>query len=189
MSEDAKAQPFQPLGARLKLIRQKLQESLAEVSGAVEIDEELLERFEHGAERPNEDLLMLLISHFGIRDDDAVNLWELAGYDTSRRPGATNDDNQSKAAPLTLLLALDARILYSDGFHVTANPSGIVVNFTQNAGQDNQAVPIARVGMSHEQAQNVMRVLSQALSGIEQLSQPKALPAPKNHKPQKPDAK
>lgn len=53
-----------------------------EVSGAVEIDEKRLKRIEAGIERPAEDILLLLISHFGVADREAVQLWELADYDS-----------------------------------------------------------------------------------------------------------
>src|SRR6185369_17990187 len=81
MSEDGNQLPFNTLGDKLKTIRQKLHESVAEVSGAVEIDEQSLQRIEQGTERPTEDILMLLINHFGMQDDDAASLWQLAGYD------------------------------------------------------------------------------------------------------------
>ena len=44
MSEEAQQVPFKTLGEKLKTIRQKLHESMAEVSGAVEIEEQLLSR-------------------------------------------------------------------------------------------------------------------------------------------------
>src|SRR3954469_20349750 len=81
MSEDAQKIPFKTLGEKLKIIRQKLHESVAEVSGAVEIEEQVLSRIEQGHERPSEDILLLLINHFGMQDDDAAKLWQLAGYD------------------------------------------------------------------------------------------------------------
>ena len=187
MSKQGSKQPYKLLGIRLKLIRQKLQESVAEVSGAVEIDTDMLENFEFGAERPSEDLLMLLISHFGMRDDEAVSLWELAGYDSAHRNNTPlSDESSNKQLPITMMLALDTRILYSDGINVSANPNGIVVSFTQNV-TNNQTVPIARVGMSREQAQNVMQVLHQAMNQLDHIHTPKALPAPKNTKKPKSD--
>jgi len=73
--------PFKTLGTHLKYLREQVRESLAEVSGAVEIDVNVLERIEQGFERPSEDILLLLISHFAMPDQEAVQLWELAGYD------------------------------------------------------------------------------------------------------------
>jgi hypothetical protein len=180
MSEHTGSQPFQMLGLQLKRIRQKLQESLAEVSGAVEIDIETLERFEVGTERPNEDLLMLLISHFGMHDDEAVSLWELAGYDKAwRAKSSAHEDSPNKPLPIMMMLSLDTRVLYSDGVNVTASPNGIVLSFTQNGGSDGQTVPIARVGMSGEQARNVAQVINHALA---HMPNPKALPVPKQTK-------
>src|ERR1700683_4187621 len=74
--------PYITLGQHLKYVREQSRQSLLEVSGAVEIDEDRLERIEAGIERPAEDILLLLISHFGVADREAVQLWELADYDS-----------------------------------------------------------------------------------------------------------
>jgi transcriptional regulator with XRE-family HTH domain len=74
--------PYKSLGSHLKYVREQSRQSLMEVSGAVEIDQRSLERIEAGIERPAEDILLLLISHFGVADREAVQLWELANYDS-----------------------------------------------------------------------------------------------------------
>lgn len=170
MSEQRKELPFQSLGRRLKTIRQKLHESVAEVSGAVEIDEPTLQRIESGSERPTEDILMLLISHFGMRDDEAASLWQLAGYDQPHHHDRDRDDDPANKAAV-LLMAVDPRIIYSDGLQVNANKNGVVLTFTQPAG-GNGPLPTARVGMSREQAFNVLRILQETL----QRSEPRQLP-------------
>src|SRR6185369_8362398 len=81
MSDTKKHVPYEPLGSQLGNLRERNRESMAEVSGAVEIDEKELSRIEAGAERPSEDILLLLISHFEVEDDKAAELWQLAGYD------------------------------------------------------------------------------------------------------------
>ncbi|HUD10597.1 MAG TPA: helix-turn-helix transcriptional regulator [Candidatus Saccharimonadales bacterium] len=172
--------PFQELGGELKSIRQKLQESVAEVSGAVEIDMDALERIETGQERPSEDVLMLLISHFGVRDDRAVELWQLAGYDQLMSEKENSNDLQNRT--VMVMMALDTRILYSDGTHINANKAGVVLNFLQNSDTPNQQVPIARVGMSYEQAQAFLNSLSQTLTRAASARQPKRLTMPKSPK-------
>lgn len=169
MSEKKQEQPFKKLGDRLKTIRQKLHESVSEVSGAVEIDEPVLQRIEQGTERPSEDILMLLISHFGMHDDEAAGLWQLAGYDQPRSHEHDSDENNSKAA--ILVMAVDPRVIYSDGVSVTANKNGVVMAFSQNNGGQNP-LTTAKIGMSREQAQGVLAALHNALnySGPKQLS-------------------
>lgn len=167
--------PYQVLGSKLKIIRQKLQESLAEVSGAIEIDEEKLQRIERGEERPSEDILMLLISHFGMHEDDAANLWLLAGYD---QPSSDRDlgDDGGMSKPTIVLMGIDPRVVYSDGVHIAVNPSGVVLHFSQTGPSNGQNLAIARIGMSHDQARNVLRVLTQALDQFDRPPRPKALP-------------
>lgn len=169
MSDTGQDKPFKQLGERLRIIRQKLHESLAEVSGAVEIDEPTLSRIEQGNERPSEDILMLLISHFGMRDEEAAGLWQLAGYDQPRHDHDHDDTQNSKAT--ILVMAVDPRVIYSDGVHVHANKKGVTVSFSQGNSTPNPLVT-ARIGMSRDQAKAVMQALHDAL----QHSEPKQLP-------------
>jgi transcriptional regulator with XRE-family HTH domain len=175
MSDDAKQIPFKTLGEKLKTIRQKLHESVAEVSGAVEIEEQLLARIEQGQERPSEDILLLLINHFGMQEDDAANLWQLAGYDRPHDHDHSGSDQQSRT--MVMIMAVDPRVIYSDGAQVTANNVGVVLNFSQGAGTP-QAMTTARIGMSREQAYSLLTTLQRTL----QQSEPRQLPADTDRK-------
>lgn len=161
---DKKSMPFGQLGDKLKAIRQKRKESVAEVSGAVEIDEQTLVKIEQGRERPSEDILMLLISHFGMQDDEAAGLWQLAGYDQPR----DYDDDESDAPShnsktMVMIMAVDPRVVYSDGVQVVTNGSGVIMNFAQGTGTP-QALVTARIGMSRDQALLVLQALQTALN-------------------------
>jgi transcriptional regulator with XRE-family HTH domain len=170
-------QPFSPLGNHLKYVREQSKQTLAEVSGAVEIDEQHLQRIEAGLERPAEDILLLLISHFGVQDREAVQLWELADYDSDMPDEIKHGDQpQLGAKPTVMLLAMDMRTIYSDGLEVTVNPAGVTLNFSQ-AIAPSQHAPVGRIGMSHHQAKEVIRAIEQALLQA-QYSGTKLLPPP-----------
>lgn len=153
--------PYKSLGRKLKLIRQKLNESIEEVSGAVEIDQDLLECIEKGIKRPDEDILLLLINHFGMKDNEADALWKLANYE---RPVKLEKDfvDDPLDRNMVLVMALDPRVIYSDSLSISANKSGVVLNFSQTA--DGKRPMIAsRIGMSYEQAKNVLYTLQQVV--------------------------
>lgn len=181
-------QPYLRLGKQLKQLREKLHESIAEVSGAVEIDDEVLVRIEKGEYCPSEDVLLLLFNHFDTEEDEAVRLWEMAGYDKQNMPqdgiaftGAPDDMNSQKQ-PIVMVMQQDTRILYSDAVNVTANGYGVVMNFLQNNGQpDTQMNVISRIGMSREHAESIIKVLQHTLKHSQ--VEPKALPKPRK-KPQ-----
>jgi transcriptional regulator with XRE-family HTH domain len=160
---EAMQKPFQKLGDELKGIRQKHHESLAEVSGAVEIDIDFLERIEIGQECPSEDLLMLLISHFGMDEEDSLSLWQLAGYYYAQTNIDRNPLLSDQSRSVVIMMSLDSRILYSDDAEVSVDKKGVVVNFLQQGVLTNQRIPIARIGMSHEQAKNLLQSLHQSL--------------------------
>lgn len=173
--------PFVALGSHLKYVREQARQSLSEVSGAVEIDESSLSRIEAGEERPAEDILLLLISHFGVADQEAVQLWELANYG-GELPEQIKPEGgfQALGKPVVMLLALDMRTIYSDGLDVNCNDAGLVLNFTQSAGRKAMPSPVARVGMSYEQAEQVLATLQKAMLKAKYLRGPRALPPPKH---------
>lgn len=145
----------------MKELRNRANESLAEASGAVEIDAKELASFELGKYRPTEDVLLLLISHFGAKDDEAVKLWEMAGYGMEKVPVAhmANDELRGTAS--------DSRILFTDIVDIVVNKYGVVMNFMQ-AGPANSSQPVARVGMSREHAKSILRILEATLNKTEQ---------------------
>ncbi|HEX8226875.1 MAG TPA: helix-turn-helix transcriptional regulator [Candidatus Saccharimonadales bacterium] len=181
MQDSKYTPPFKTLGTHLKYLREHSSETLAEVSGAVEINEDILERIEQGEERPSEEILMLLISHFNMQDNEAVQLWELAGYDRRTNPdiiGMNIQEEIQAGKPLVMLLAIDVRTQYTDGVEVSINNAGAVMTFTQ-AGGLGQVQPVARVGMSLQQAEAVSNALQLALMQA-RYQRPKGLPAPRN---------
>ncbi len=150
--------PYKTLGIRLKHLRVTSKESLAEVSGAVEIDMSLLTEIEEGTKRPSEDILLLLISHFAIKDDEATKLWEMAHY--NQTPLAINQEDQVSSIAV---MPLGTPIVYTDMMHVMVNNYGVVMNFMQGTGPNSQPSAIARVGMSKEHARSVLEILQKTL--------------------------
>ena len=167
--------PYIYLGKMLARIRSRMQETLSEVSGAVEIDNDTLKMYESGEKRPTEDILDLLISHFSVKDEEASKLWKLAGYEENRNDD--QDDMQVIQQPV-VILPLDARIIYSDSLNVVINKSGVVLNFMQN-GLPGQQAPAARVGMSIEQAKMVAETLAATIKAATEPKSQKNLPSPK----------
>ncbi|MGA3150433.1 MAG: helix-turn-helix transcriptional regulator [Candidatus Saccharimonadales bacterium] len=183
----SKTQPegsMQQLGKTLKALRERARESLAEASGAVEIDVKQLASFELGHNRPSEDVLLLLISHFGVRDDEAVRLWRLAGYGISRVSSmrVVNDKPQSQLPAGNH----DPRILFTDIVDIMVNNYGVVMNFMQSTGPNAKPASVARVGMSREHAKSVLQILQVTLSQTEKQSSglPKKLIAPDTGTPE-----
>ena len=154
--------PYEKLGEQLKTLRQDSKESLAEVSGAVEIDANVLERFEAGIDRPDEDILNLLIDHYNLKDNIADQLWELAGYE-ERDEAVMIEEAMAAAKQLIMVLATDGRTIYTDGVSIDCNKSGLQITFTQST-PNNKAMAVSRLGMSYDQAAEVMKAIGIAMA-------------------------
>ena len=173
-------QPFKALGGKLKRSRVQKHESLDEVSGAVEIDSDVLARIENGEQRPTEEVLLLLISHLDINEDESADLWELAGFSVEDSDSVSGtvfeaNDNMRQSA---FVLPMDIRVVYTDMVHVMVNNYGVVMNFIQNSGPNNQPLAVARVGMSREHAKSVIQILQQTLDQADQPDVQKKLTEP-----------
>jgi len=176
--------PYVTLGKHLKTVREKSKRSLEEVSGAVELDETQLRLIEDGLKRPDEEVMLLLISYYNMADQEALHLWELAQYDSDLNDHleltqVQGDDqtmqNLMSSKPMIMLLSsVDVRTMYSDGVEVNWNQSGITINFTQTV--KDQATTISKVGMSHKQAEIVIECLQKALMHVKYVGNTKLLP-------------
>lgn len=175
MSE-RKRQPFADLGAKLKLLRERKQESLEDASGAAEIDAPTLQAFEEGKERPAEDILHVLLHHFDAQDEVAEELWSMAGYKMPRDVEDAMELSQTKYQSVSAMfvLPLDNRILYSDSVQVNTNNHGVVLSFMQNVGSDNKPAPVSRIGMSREHAQHLLMLLNDCLSNSNRGPKPRS---------------
>lgn len=156
---ESNAAPYKSLGTHLRYVREQRSESLAEAAGAVEIDVETLERFEQGIECPAEDVLMLLIDHFDVKDQEAVQLWESAGYSKTNDSRLKNPLENLDKNTTIVVMALDMRTQYTDGIEITAGKNGIVMQYTQGA----ESQPVAKLGMSYGQAEEVLKTLQTAI--------------------------
>lgn len=177
--------PYQSFGEVLKKLRAQAAKTPAELSGAIEIDEDRLKQYENGEQRPSEDILLLIIQHFNLQDEQAKELWGLAGYGGQPESEAffMNDDD-GNTQQVVGITSQDARIIYTDMVQVMVNKYGVIVNFLQGAGPSNQPLAVSRIGMSKEHARSVIDVLQKTLDGQDKPKQQKRLNPPKSsHKP------
>lgn len=167
------AVPYKNLGRKLKSLRTSINETLAEASGAVEIDVRELAKFELGQSRPSQDVLLLLMSHFGVKDDEAIKLWELADYPMTKVASAHMVNELSPVIDETK--EPEDKIIFTDIVDVVVNNYGVVMNFMQNSGPRSNPVHVARVGMSREHAKSVLQILQLTLSQTEKNQIPKQI--------------
>ena len=174
MGKDHDSYPYKRLGRYLKQLRINLQESIAEVSGAVEVDVNQLSEIETGATRPSEDILLLLISHFSVKEDEAVKLWELAEFDKTGLPTKDEATTATSGKNTVFVSPDEVRISYTDMVHVSVNQYGVIMNFMQGNSVEGQPMIVSRLGMSKDHAKSVLEVLKQTI----ELNEQKQLPTP-----------
>jgi transcriptional regulator with XRE-family HTH domain len=173
--------PYKNIGQRIRQWRQDMHESLAEVSGAVEIDSEQLAKIEKGVELPSEEILLLLISYLDVSEKDATTILEQAGYVRPDKNGGLSAMDEQIIKQTLMIIPFDNRILYSDSVNISATPNGVVMDFLQTTSNP-QPATIARIGMSLEHAARMQKLLNEIMSKTGK--PPRQLEPPKNIKNQ-----
>ena len=159
--------PYVKFGEVLHTLRRAYHVSKKEFCGALEINEEYLAKLEEGVEKPSEELIEQMISHFALDDNIADNLWRLAGF--------SNDKLEDMMAQTATLPLSELKVAYTDMVHVSVNNFGVVLNFMQNVGPSNNPVVVSRLGMSKEHAKSVVDVLSRTLKASSEQQKKKPL--------------
>lgn len=176
-------QPYSQFGERIKALRSQLSRTPAEVCSAIEIDEKRFSSYEAGEARPSEDILVLLINHFGLVGEQANELWRLAGYHGKPSEDAyfgIDDEPHPPYEHVAIGLTIsDPRVIYTDMVQVLANDFGVIVNFMQGAGSGTQPLAVARVGMSKEHARSIIALLQKTLDEADRPRTPRQLGRPK----------
>ena len=162
--EQSAPTPYKALGEKLRAARISRKKTIADASGAIEIDEATFKSIEQGKQRPAEDVLMVLISYLEIAEEEADKLWDLAGYGEANTSQNVIDLSQ----PVAMMMPMDLRVVYTDMVHVMINDFGVIMNFMQNAGPGNQPLAVARIGMSKTHAKSVLEILDKSLKQADQ---------------------
>lgn len=173
--ESDNLRPHKAFGQRLRYLRERANKSRLEVSYAVEVEEALLARIESGIELPEEDILMLLMDHFDVSEQESVKLWELAGYDKHKADAHIAAEQLKQ---IMMVIPVDSRVAFSDVSQVSGNRNGLVIDFALSAGQS-QLQPVSKVGLSLEHARQLIVQLQSAVAGASSVSRGHLLAAPK----------
>ena len=86
----------------------------------------------------------------------------MANYGTEIPDELKVDLDIQGAQKVVMLFAQDLRTMYSDGVDIAVNNAGVTLSFTQSTAPG-QSMPVSRVGMSIEQAQQLLNGLQMAL--------------------------
>lgn len=155
---------LQEFGIALKAYRVAANETVEDVSYAVEIDPSALRLIEAGKDLPDQDILELIISHLALKDSEAMRLFRLAGLSTADYEGSSRSTFGSE-------IDVEMLVTYTDMVQITSNSSGVVINFIQQGGSEDGSTVISRIGMSREQAKTVIRALQESLEKVDRTEQ------------------
>ncbi len=175
--------PYKSLGQKLKTTRLQHKQTLNEVSGSIELDVKKLQSIERGAEKPTEEILDSLIEHFGIKEPEVSSLMSLAGYiEDDGMPMNILDLLSGMNFPKTFIMLSQSeqRALFTDSLDIHYDSKGLLMNFKQGLGNP-QAISVAKLAMTYEQAEQVYSTLQRVLLKAKYLRGPKSLPPDSNN--------
>lgn len=178
---------FLTLGKKIKKYRLLKNESLSRIAEAIGVDHSYLSKIENGLRKPSFQILQKLIQHFSLTGLEVMEMMYLSGYsspvalshkhsaDFSHERNLGNTQEREEVSkmqdtiktPITKDLQVNVPpgtpVLYTDSCFVTDSPFGIVMDYAQRLGPTNRQTVVARVGMSVEHAEALVKVLSQKI--------------------------
>jgi transcriptional regulator with XRE-family HTH domain len=166
---------FREFGKQLQKYRHQRGTSITHVAQSIGVDRSYLSKLEHGHERPSITILNSLIHYYALSYKKAFILSCLIGYSgkglmlVKAYREEVNKMNEKTAQNSSTQLNINNAIpvLYTDSVLITTNTFGLVFDFAQSMGPTNQQNVVARVGMSKEHAEALLKILQEKLSSKE----------------------
>lgn len=179
-------QPHKALGEKIKHLREQWKQSVDEVSTTLEIDETELKQIESGKVLPNDHMLDMIINHFLLSEEQALELRAIAAlHQANTHEGLLGGIEDMLTRQVVMYLPVDNRIVYTDSMNATVNKHGMILQFMQS--QNGKNSPVSQVGMSREHAQRMLKVIQTTLQKYDKSQETKLLPAPDSSKTKKQD--
>ena len=163
------------LGQELRNIRKEADQSLAEVSNALDIDRAYLNKIELGKHKPSLSLLNKILAHFSVDGVLANRLRDLLErgpvehvvVDAFKKERSSDMPDAIKADQHPGQIAMDpskTQIVYTDSTFVSSSDYGLVLDVAQTvAGNPKQQFVVARIGMSFDHAKKLLEVMNDHL--------------------------
>lgn len=167
---------FSHLGAILRDVRTSRHEKLVIVAESIGIDKTYLSKIENGHVKPSREILGKLVGYYEISDSMAAELYTRAGFNDThfligKNKRKEEKEMENKSVPtigdpntLQVNVPNSEPVLYSDSVFVTTNDFGVVFDFAQILGSTNKHNVVARIGMSKDHAEALLKVLQDKLS-------------------------
>lgn len=162
---------YKKFGQILRAYRLRRNLNITSVGEAISINRTYLSKLENGHERPSIDVLNRLVHHYSLSENEASDLFLLAGYKSgvvilNRREVINNMDklNKPEQGGVQINLNSNLSVLYSDSVFVTSNPYGVLLDFAVNMGPTNQQNVVSRIGMSKEHAKALAETILMQLN-------------------------
>jgi DNA-binding XRE family transcriptional regulator len=180
-------QPHKALGEKIKHLREKWKQSVDEVSTTLEIDETELKQIESGKILPNDNMLDMIINHFLLSEEHAMELRAMAAlqHETTHDGLLNGSIEDVLMKQVVMYLPVDNRVVYTDSMNATVNKHGMVLQFMQS--QNGKNMTVSQVGMSREHAERMLKVIKTTLEKYDKSQETKLLPAPDSTKNKKQD--
>jgi|SRR3989344_811078 len=168
------------LGKKIKSYRLLQKESITSASKTMGINRTYLSKLENGHIKPSLDVLNLLVKHYSLSQQESRLLSNLANHGGG---GLMLENFERKEEPrmeekiipepnlsqgVQVNVSDKTPVLYTDSVFVTSSQYGVVFDFAQNMASTKQQNIVARVGMSREHAEALLKVLHERLNKGEQ---------------------
>ena len=158
------------VGKKIRQLRFQNKDKLTDLADYLGIDAGNLSKIENGKRKLSLELIDKIAEKYHLKPEERAFLLtesESSGEEVYRNMNPNVNPN----SPQTQVnLPAGLPVLYSDVISVTASPYGLVFDFGQKMGPTNQVNIVARIGVSKEHGDALMKVLMGKLKDMQLLT-------------------
>lgn len=154
---------FSQIGKAIRLYRTRNNDTLSNLAEYLGIDIGNLSKIETGKRKAPEQVLHKIAERYRLNPLEKNDLYISSGYPHYKEVNYLYMEQNQNAQQVNVQVPGNLPVLFSDVAGVTSSPFGLVFDFGQRVGSTNQVNVVARVGVSKEHAEALLKVLADKL--------------------------
>lgn len=155
-------------GKKIKEFRIKNNDTLVNLANYLNIDVGNLSKIENGKRGLSKELLDKISHKYNLNLEDKQYLFATSGYYSEGVSLKYMEQNIVKEQ--TVQVPNNLPVLFSDVIGITSSQFGLVLDFGQRLGSTNQTNVVARVGISKEHGEALLKVLTEKIKEMQLLT-------------------
>lgn len=161
---------YNQIGKTIKYHRTKNNDTLSNLAEYLGLDPGNLSKIETGKRKASQHILHKIAEKYKLNPSDKNELFTSSGYPNFEEVNYSYMEQNQNQQQVNVQMPGNLPVLFSDVAGVTSSPFGLVFDFGQRVGSTNQVSIVARIGVSKEHGEALLKVLADKVKEMQLLT-------------------